>query len=114
MHPAAKVVSLMIEATAKATQEQGARMDKCVRQVPVGDLTMQVMFPRGSSANYLTHNQLGQAIIRLASAGEAEMMERVAELVAQRASRHAAVDSVAAGTSEAVSMHVDDVIARGL
>ena len=109
VHPAARVVGLITEASTRAIA--GVAYGKMVRQIPTCGTEIEVVMPRGSNAHHLTHYQMGEAIERLMEAGEVDLLLGVAELVTQY-DRNTTPQPPPQPSSGPMSM--DDLIARGL
>ena len=101
-------MGLVTEASTRAIA--GVAHGKIIRQIPACGSEIEVLMPRGSNANHLTHYQMGEEIERLMEAGEVDLLLGVAELVAQHDRR--TTPQPPPRPSDAMSMHVDDVIDR--
>ena len=101
-------MSLITEASTRAIG--GVAYGKITRQIPACGSDIEVVMPRGSNANLLSHYEMGEAIERLMGVGEVDLLLGVAELVAQHDRR--TTPQPPPRPSDAMSMNVDDVIDR--
>ena len=94
---------MLILSKVSKTTSAGAPLPACGTEI-------EVVMPRGSNANHLSHYEMGEAIERLMEVGEVDLLLGVAELVTQY--DRSTTPQPPPRPSDAMSMHVDDVIDR--